>query len=66
MFDLSPAEDGGTDLLLTEEGVAGGSREDNRAGWVTVLLTLKAAVDFRVDLRSGDHGRTWQDGYVDV
>ncbi len=65
-FHLQAAEDGGTDLLLTESGVAADEREGNLAGWVTVLLTLKAAVDFGVDLRSGDPNRTWEQGYVDV
>jgi hypothetical protein len=43
-----------------------GERDDNLAGWVTVLLTLKAAADFGVDLRSHDPARTWGQGYVDV
>jgi hypothetical protein len=32
---------------------------------VSVLLALKAAVDFSVDLRNHDAGRTWCSGYVD-
>lgn len=35
------------------------------AGWVSVLLALKAAVDFSVDLRNHDPGRTWDQGYAD-
>jgi hypothetical protein len=35
------------------------------AGWVSVLLALKAAADFRVDLRSHDPQRTWSQGYAD-
>lgn len=31
-----------------------------------MLLALKAAVDFAIDLRSHDPGRTWEHGYVDV
>ena len=65
-FDLQPTQDDGTDLLLTEDGVPEAEREANRAGWVSVLLTLKAAVDFGVDLRNADVNRTWEDGYVDV
>jgi hypothetical protein len=38
----------------------------NLAGWVSVLLALKAAVDFGVDLRNSDPARRWEDGYVDV
>ena len=41
-------------------------RHEHRAGWVSVLLALKAAVDFAVDLRNRDPDRTWEDGYVDV
>jgi len=65
-FELEPDGTGGTDLTLTEEGVPAGERDDNLAGWVAVLLTLKAAVDFAVDLRNHDARRTWVQGYVDV
>ncbi len=34
-------------------------------GWVSWLLTLKAAADFGVDLRNGTDGRTWGERYVD-
>jgi hypothetical protein len=33
---------------------------------VSLLLMLKAAVDYRVDLRNRDPARTWEQGYVDV
>ncbi len=65
-FDLAGDGEGGTDLTLTETGVAGENREQNLAGWVSVLLALKAAVDFGVDLRNRDGRRTWERGYVDV
>ena len=58
--------DGGTDLLLTERGVPAESRVSNHAGWVSVLLALKAAVDHGIDLRNHDPLRTWDRGYVDV
>jgi hypothetical protein len=35
------------------------------AGWVSVLLALKAAADFGIDLRNHDPARTWNKGYVD-
>jgi hypothetical protein len=35
------------------------------AGWVSVLMALKAAADFRVDLRNHDTRRTWSQGYCD-
>jgi uncharacterized protein YndB with AHSA1/START domain len=65
-FDLAPDGAGGTDLSLTETGVPAGDVLDNLAGWVSVLLALKAAVDFGVDLRNSDPARRWEDGYVDV
>ena len=57
---------GGCDLHLTEEGVAPHEHLENYAGWVSVLLACKAAVDFGIDLRSHDRGRTWDGHYVDV
>ncbi len=61
-------EDGkdGTDLVLTEEGVDEANWSENHAGWISMLLSLKAAVDHGVDLRNHDPSRTWEDGYVDV
>ncbi len=35
------------------------------AGWVSWLLTLKAAADFNVDLRNNTPGRTWDERFVD-
>ncbi len=65
-FDLEADGDGGTELTLTETGLPPLERMQNYAGWVTVLLTLKAAADFEVDLRNRDESRVWEDGYVDV
>ena len=65
-FTLEPDGLGGTDLHLTEHGVPPESWSDNHAGWVSVLLALKAAVDFDEDLRNHDSRRTWTAGYVDV
>lgn len=65
-FRLEGDGRGGTDLVLVEEGVSETSWPENLPGWVSVLLNLKAAVDFDVDLRSHDPERTWEDGYVDV
>jgi uncharacterized protein YndB with AHSA1/START domain len=65
-FDLAPDGAGGTDLTLTETDVPVGELEQNRAGWISVLLSLKAAVDHGVDLRNHDPARTWEQGYVDV
>ena len=65
-FDLEPDGAGGTELRLTERGVPAEAWADNHAGWVSVLLALKGAVDFGVDLRNGDPRRSWAAGYVDV
>ena len=65
-FELEADGRGGTDLTLTESGVPESERLDNLAGWVSLLLALKASVDFGVDLRNRDASRRWEQGYVDV
>ena len=55
----------GTDLTLTDEGVPGDYRCEVIAGWVSVLMALKAAADFGVDLRNHDPRRTWDQGFAD-
>ena len=64
-FACAPDGRGGTDLLLTESGTPPAEREESLAGWVSVLLALKAAVDHGVDLRNHDARRSWARGYVD-
>jgi uncharacterized protein YndB with AHSA1/START domain len=64
-FELEVHERGGTDLTFTEEDVPDEVREEQLAGWAAVLLALKVAADFRVDLRNHDASRTWDQGYVD-
>jgi hypothetical protein len=58
-FVLTADASGGTELTLSADAV------DAQAGanYVSLLLRLKALVDFGVDLRNGDEGRTT--GYVD-
>ena len=56
-FTLAPDEAGGTDL--TVDGRSGPHLSDD----VSVLLRLKAWVDFGVDLRN--HDRTRSTGYLD-
>lgn len=65
-FDLAADDRGGTDLRLTETGVPPDEALDNLPGWVSVLLGLKAAADFGIDLRNHDPARQWEQGYVDV
>jgi uncharacterized protein YndB with AHSA1/START domain len=64
-FTLAADGRGGTDLTLTDSGVGAEWYAETLAGWVSVLLALKAAVDFGVDLRNHDAGRTWDQGYCD-
>lgn len=64
-FDLTPDGKGGTDLLMTCEGVSEDDRVEVIAGWVSWLMAMKGAVDFDIDLRNHDPSRTWFDGYAD-
>ncbi|NAY90338.1 hypothetical protein GTQ34_00265 [Muricauda sp. JGD-17] len=63
-FVLEPSQPQGTDLILINEGVAEDEYLEVHAGWVSVLLTLKAAVDHNCDLRNHDKTRTWDQKYV--
>lgn len=65
-FDLAPDGEEGTDLTMTESEVPPAHYPIHVPGWIPVLLALKAAVDFSVDLRNHDEHRTWEAGYVDV
>jgi hypothetical protein len=35
------------------------------AGWVSVLMAMKAAVDHNIDLRNHDKSRAWRSGFLD-
>jgi 8-oxo-dGTP pyrophosphatase MutT (NUDIX family) len=64
-FELEDDGSGGVDLTLTDRSVPAQERMEVIAGWVSVLMALKAAVDFGVDLRNHDPQRTWDDGYIE-
>ncbi|MEL7538899.1 MAG: SRPBCC domain-containing protein [Pseudomonadota bacterium] len=64
-FSLLDDGSGGTDLTLISTGVQADERVEVVAGWASVLLAMKAAVDHGVDLRNHDASRSWQQGYVD-
>ena len=64
-FYLQEDGQGGTDLTLIDQDVPEPGWEDVNAGWVSVLMALKAALDFSVDLRNHDPRRTWDQGYVE-
>jgi len=66
-FTLEDDGRGGTDLTLREFSVPKDSADRHEMRWISVLLALKAAVDFNVDLRNHDvdQTRTWDRGFVD-
>lgn len=66
LFQMEDDGAGGTDLTMTESGFPEANRMIHLPGWIPVLLGLKAAVDFSVDLRNGDPSRSWEAGFVDV
>ena len=64
-FDLTDDGTGGTELLLTHTGVTAEDWDDVHAGWLNVLLPLKAWLITSVDIRNHDRNRTWDQRYVD-
>ena len=64
-FELDWDGANGTDMTLTDEGVPQADRTEVIAGWLSVLMALKASVDFGVDLRNHDLQRTWDEGFVE-
>lgn len=64
-FSLQDDGKGGTDLSLVASEVEESIRMEMVAGWVSVLMAMKAAVDHGVDLRNHDESRTWGEGYAD-
>jgi hypothetical protein len=64
-FELEPDGTAATELTLTHSGVPAEEWLETYAGWLNVLLVLKAAVVFGVDLRNHDPRRSWKQGYVD-
>ena len=64
-FTLESDKQGGTDLSLLASGVDEAIRMEMAAGWVSVLMAMKAAVDYGVDLRNHDANRSWKQGYAD-
>jgi uncharacterized protein YndB with AHSA1/START domain len=64
-FTLSKTTDGGTDLSLIANFKDETLCQEMTAGWVSVLLAMKAAVDFGVDLRNHNAKRSWGQGFVD-
>ena len=65
-FDLEPTADGGTQLTLTEFHLPPENYRYHVPGWVSLLLTFKAALDYGVDLRNTNPDADWEAGFVDV
>lgn len=67
IVELSLQDDGngGKDLSLVSTRVDESIQVEMIAGWVSVLMAMKAAVDHGVDLRNHDVSRTWSHGYAD-
>lgn len=64
-FKLSEAFEGGTDLELINSGVDANEFTEVKAGWISVLLSMKAAIDYNVDLRNHNPHKNWDSLYVD-
>lgn len=65
-FNLKKDSKQGTDLTLWHSiPLNDPDRIETAAGWVSVLLAMKAAVDFGVDLRNHEAKRSWIKGYCD-
>jgi hypothetical protein len=56
---------GGTELSLVASQVNEAIRMEMAAGWVRVLMAMKAAVDHAADFRNHDANRSWMQGYAD-
>ncbi len=64
-FDLTADGRGGTDLLLTHNGIGDADWNEVHAGWLNVLFPLKAWVLHGIDIRNHDAARSWDQGYAD-
>ena len=65
VFRLEPDGDDSTVVVMENEGVDPAERTEVTAGWVSVLMQLKAAAQFGVDLRNHSAERSWARGYVE-
>ncbi len=64
-FEIDENADGSSDVTLTNTHVAEDEYDEVNAGWVSVLMNLKAVTDHGVDLRNHHKLKTWDHGYVD-
>ena len=64
-FRLKESDNFGTDLTMLATNVNDSIRMEMTAGWISVLMAMKAYVDHGVDLRNHDITRNWSAGFVD-
>ena len=64
-FDLTQSDYLGTDLYLKAITPNQETKFEMTAGWVSVLMAMKAAVDFGIELRKHNSERSWENGYLD-
>lgn len=64
-FTLHLSPGGGTILELEDKGTELQWLHQVYAGWVSVLMTLKGAVDFEIDLRNHNNDFAWNQGFCD-
>lgn len=63
--DIADDAVGGSELVLTDVGIAGEDRTDVLAAWVAALSAIKATVDFTLDLHARGQLRNWFPGYAE-
>lgn len=64
-FDLTKTEENETDLNLSAIVPNNEAKFEMTAGWVSVLMAMKGAIDFGIDLRNHDPDRVWENGFLD-
>lgn len=62
-FDLSPAEGGC--VVKVDAMVPEIEFDEVNAGWVSVLMNLKAVAGFGIDLRNHNERYSWARGFAD-
>lgn len=64
-FKLKETSNNGTELFLKALTPNETVKNEMAAGWISVLMAMKGAVDFGIDLRNHDPKRVWENGYLD-
>ena len=64
-LSLSDGDGGGTVVRIHETNLDEATALENRPGWVSVLLNLKAVAQHGADLRNHDARLSWSQGFVD-